>query len=365
MKRSRIFSVFSCIFAAVASAASSQSRADSGESLVELADCIVETDAATIDRKAPSVTHQILASDLGALNLPETAAALNHLPNVFVRQSFVGDKNALVSIRGTSNRQPGRTLVLADGMLLSNFLGTGFGNSPRWFLVAPEEIEKIAVSYGPYSPLYAGNAIGGAVLFTTKMPSRFLATAKTQFMAQTFNEYATGDTFTGHTAYLATGGKIGRYSFFAFVNRVDNDSQPMSFQTAGLSQTSAPGIEEVDTTGAIADLDPAGAPRIVYGSEGPTAATHDLFKLKLGVEIAPELHARYTVAWWINEENRLHPETCLRDAAGAPVDHPARRHVVLRRAERRPRAHARRGAGARVSPPPLRRAWFAECNWRY
>lgn len=315
VKPSRVF--LPSLFAAAASAAFSQSGPE--EPLVELADYIVETNAATIDRKAPSVAHQILASDLGALNLPETAAALNHLPNVFVRQRFVGDKNALVSIRGTSNRQPGRTLVLADGMLLSNFLGTGFGNSPRWFLIAPEEIEKIAVSYGPYSPLYAGNSIGGVVLFTTRMPAQSFVAAKGQLMAQTFREYATDETFTGRAAYVAAGGQAGRFSWFAFVNHLDNDSQPMSFQTVGLSQTSAPGSGEVDTTGAIADLDPAGAARLVYGSEGPTRAAHDLFKLKLAAQLTPVLHARYTVAWWVNEEDRLHPETYLRDAAGNPV----------------------------------------------
>ena len=152
------------------------------ESIVVLDDYLVETNPATYNQKAPAVTHQMLGPDLAALNLPETGDALQHLPNLFIRKRFVGDKNALTSIRGTSNRQPGRTLVLADGIALSNFLGTGFGNSPRWFLIAPDEIEKIAVSYGPYSSLYAGNSIGNTVLFTTKLPAAFHASARTQLL---------------------------------------------------------------------------------------------------------------------------------------------------------------------------------------
>jgi len=289
------------------------------ERVIELGDYIVETKAATVDRKAPSVTHQILAADLAGLNLPETGAALNYLPNVFIRQRFIGDKNSLMSIRGTSNRQPGRTLVLADGMLLSNFLGTGFGNSPRWFLLAPEEIEKIAVSYGPYSSLYAGNSIGGTVLFTTKMPAQSFVAAKGQYIVQDFSEYATKATFPGRTAYVAGGGSVGRLSFFGFFNRLDNDSQPMSFNTINVSQTAAPGTGAAATEGGINDVDPSNVARIVYGSEGPTEAVHDLYKVKLGWEFSPELHARYTVAYWINAENRSDPETYLRDTTGSEV----------------------------------------------
>lgn len=292
--------------------------ANASETIVKLEDYIVETNPATFDQKAPAVTHQLVAADLAALNLPETGDALQHLPNLFLRKRFIGDKNALTSIRGTSNRQPGRTLVIADGMVLSNFLGTGFGNSPRWFLIAPEEIEKIAVSYGPYSSLYAGNSIGGTVLFTTKLPTSFHAAARAQWFVNDFSEYGTREAYRGHSAYVSVGDRRGGFSYFAFYNHLANDSHPMSFNTINVAQTVAAEPDAPVATGSFTETNFEGAPWIVYGSQGPTASVHDLVKLKLGYDIGAALHLRYTAAWWRNEEDNLAPETYLRGGTGEP-----------------------------------------------
>ncbi|WP_404423934.1 TonB-dependent receptor [Nibricoccus sp. IMCC34717] len=310
---------FTLAATAVAAPLCLRGEATASLDLVHLDDYLVETNASTFRLKAPAVTHQVLRDDLQALNLPETGDALQYLPNVFIRKRFIGDKNALTSIRGTSNRQPGRTLVLADGIPLSNFLGTGFGNSPRWFLVAPDEIEKIAVSYGPYSALYAGNSIGGTVLFTTSMPSAFTGTARGQWFTQNFREYGTRRDFVGRTGYVAAGDRRGRFSWLAFANHLENDSHPMTFAAVNTSQTSASGSGAVDTTGAFTDRDPTGAARILYGSAGPTEAIHDLFKLKLGCALSDDTHLRYTLIYWKNQENTLAPESYLRDSAGNPV----------------------------------------------
>ncbi|MDX2186077.1 MAG: TonB-dependent receptor [Opitutaceae bacterium] len=287
--------------------------------VVHLDDYLVETNPATYRLKAPAVTHQIMGDDLRALNLPETGDALQHLPNLFIRKRFIGDKNALTSIRGTSNRQPGRTLVYADGILLSNFLGTGFGNSPRWFLVAPEEIEKIAVSYGPYSAIYAGNSIGGTVLFTTKLPSKLTSTVRVQSFVQNFTEYGTDRDYVGRSFYASVGDRKGRLSYFAFLNRLENDSHPMTFATVNESQTTAGGQGALATTGALRDTDFSGNARLVYGSAGSTEAIHDLLKLKLGLDVTESLHLRYTAMYWQNQEKSLSPETYLHDSAGQPV----------------------------------------------
>ncbi len=308
-----------CFSALAATAVALRAQpADPGGPL-RLDDYLVETNSATYQLKAPSVTHQLLRADLAALNLPETGDALQYLPNLFIRKRFIGDKNSLTSIRGTSNRQPGRTLVLADGIMLSNFLGTGFGNSPRWFLIAPEEIEKIAVSYGPYSALYAGNSIGGTVLFTTTMPTAYTASAKVQYFSEDFSEYATRGTYTGKTAYVAAGDRYGKFSWFAFFNHLDNDSQPMQFGTVNVSATAAPGTGGTAVTGAVTDTDFSGNARIIYGAYGPTEAKHDTLKAKFGYDFSDTTHLRYSVIYWANREDNLAPDTYLRDAAGNPV----------------------------------------------
>lgn len=304
-------------FAASATAATFDST-DPGE-ILRLDDYLVETNPATFDRKAPAVTQQVLASDLKELNLATTVGALRNLPNLFIRERFIGDKNSPVGIRGTSNRQTGRTVVLADGVLLSNFLGTGFGNSPRWFLIAPEEIEKAAVIYGPFSALYPGNSIGGTVLFTTKMPTQPEAEAKGQYFFHHFKEFGTDDDLHGSTAFVSVGGSAGKLSYYGFYNHLDNLSAPTQFWTINNSATTAPASGATVATGAVTDRDFSGNARIIYGAEGPTKAVHDLFKVKLGYELSPVLHVRYTLAYWTNQENLDSPETYLRDASGADV----------------------------------------------
>jgi iron complex outermembrane receptor protein len=289
------------------------------EPAVLLDDYLVETRTATLHQKAPAVTQQLLALDLQGQNLATTAEALRNLPNIFIRERFIGDKNSPLGIRGTSNRQTGRTLVFADGVLLSNFLGTGFGNSPRWFLLSPEEIAKVAVIYGPFSALYAGNSLGGTVLFSTAMPTQFTATAKGQYFTHHFKEFGTNENLHGTSAFLSVGDRIGKLGYYAFYNHLDNDSASTQFWTINRSVTDLPGSGGTRATGALTDTDFSGNDRIIFGAEGPTEAMHDLFKLKLDYAFAPYLHLRYTGAYWINQENRTAPETYLRDGNGAEV----------------------------------------------
>ena len=78
------------------------------------------------------------------------------------------------------------------------------------------------------------------MLFTTKMPTQFTTSAKVQLISEAFNEYGTRGTFNGETAYLSVGDKIGRFSYFGFINHLKNDSQPMQFNTVNVSQTTGP-----------------------------------------------------------------------------------------------------------------------------
>ncbi len=82
------------------------------------------------DVVAPSAT--VTRADLSHINLSTTEEAFKHVPNLHVRQRFIGDNNSVVSVRSASTRQSARILVYADGLLLSNFLGSDFTFAPRW-----------------------------------------------------------------------------------------------------------------------------------------------------------------------------------------------------------------------------------------
>ena len=68
--------------------------------------------------------------------------------------------------------------MYADGILLSNLLGNGASYTPRWGLVSPDEIERVAVLYGPFSAAYPGNSVGAVVGYVTRMPKAFEAHVK-------------------------------------------------------------------------------------------------------------------------------------------------------------------------------------------
>jgi iron complex outermembrane receptor protein len=208
----------------------------------------------TRDQTRPAASYKIEGGQLDLINLANTEDALKYAPNVFVRKRFIGDQNGALTVRGTHTAQSARSLVLADGLVLSNFLGSGHGFSPRWGLVAPEEIESVEVTYGPYSSLYGGNSLGGVVLFTTGFPSGPLATAKASFFFNDYNQYGTDKIFQGNQAAVAVGNRSGRFTWFAFYNRLKNESNPTDFRTLlQANTTTAPGGTPV--TGAISDPD--------------------------------------------------------------------------------------------------------------
>ena len=92
------------------------------------------------------------------INATDSEDALKYLPSLLVRKRYIGDYNhAVLSTQASGTGNPARSMVYADGILLSNCLGNGPTNTPRWGLVTPEEIERVDVLYGPFSAAYPGN----------------------------------------------------------------------------------------------------------------------------------------------------------------------------------------------------------------
>jgi hypothetical protein len=54
----------------------------------------------------------------------------------------------VLSTRASGIGNPARSMVFADGILLSNYLGNGATNAPRWMTVTPEEIERVDAAAG-------------------------------------------------------------------------------------------------------------------------------------------------------------------------------------------------------------------------
>ena len=134
----------------------------------------------------PATTESVTAAQMAeTINVMNTEDALKYLPSLIVRKRNFGDQQAPLATRTSGLGQSARSLIYADGLLLSSLIGNNNSSaSPRWALVAPEEIERIDVMYGPFSAAYPGNSMGAVVEITTRMPDKFEAGAKVQGAAQ-------------------------------------------------------------------------------------------------------------------------------------------------------------------------------------
>ena len=253
-----------------------------------------------------------------SINATDSQDALKYFPSLLVRKRYIGDYNhAVLSSRASGTGNSARSMVYADGILLSNYLGNGAAYTPRWGLVAPEEIERVDVLYGPFSAAYAGNSVGAVVDYVTRMPKQFEANAKLSTFSQNFKLYGTDSTYGGTQASASLGNKNGDWSWFANVNRTQSASQPLVFATRTLS-AAAPVAGAQVVSGAAQGLNTTNTPIVILGGSTQYNTTQDHAKVKLADDFTPTVRASYALGYWKNtSENRS--QSYLRNAAGTPV----------------------------------------------
>ena len=252
------------------------------------------------------------------INATDAEDALKYLPSLLVRKRYIGDYNhAVLSTRASGTGNSARSMVYADGILLSNYLGNGATFAPRWGMVSTEQIERVDVLYGPFSAAYGGNSVGAVVDYVTRMPTRFEAHAKLTLTHQPFELYGSSDSYQGKQASIALGDRRGAWSWYVDVNRTDSDGQPLTFPTRLLS-AGTPGKAGVPVTGAVAGLDRTDKDWYLLGAATQYHTVQDQFKAKLAYDFSPTLRATYTFGLWRNDSEGR-PTTYLRDAAGQPV----------------------------------------------
>lgn len=208
----------------LASASAAQAQDVATERLVESI-----TVTGVREREAtPQTTASQTREELRAQNLVNPEDALRYVPNLTIRKRYIGDRNALIGGRSFSTLQAPRALVLMDGYLLSNFLGRF--DAPRWNMIAPEEIERVDVLYGPFSAIYPGNSIGTTVLVTTRKPERFDLSLRTTGFSQRHDEYGLSGDYGGYQLSAYAGDRLDSGAWWSLaVNRQDAMSQPMQY----------------------------------------------------------------------------------------------------------------------------------------
>ena len=293
------------------------------DSAADVETIIVSGQRRKLSAELPGASAGVTGTELRERLFVNTEDALKHLPDLTIRKRFVGDRNALIGGRSHGTLQPPRGLVYADGVLLSNFLGRF--NAPRWNMVAPEEISRVDVLYGPYSALYPGNSIGTTVLITTRDPEQLTASGRMQVFSQTYEGYGYEDDYGGRQYSAFAGNRWGDWSGTLGINRLENKSQPMQYATGTLCvpdptatppRTCPTGVE---VTGAILDRDPRNQPRLILGPDGGSLEDNvqNQIKTKLAYD-SESFRVDAQLGYWVNDFDR-EGLSFLRDASGATV----------------------------------------------
>jgi iron complex outermembrane receptor protein len=271
----------------------------------------------SLPTQIPTTIEGITKEDIERdINATDAEDALKYLPSLLVRKRYIGDYNhAVLSTRASGTGNSARSMVYADGILLSNYLGNGATFAPRWGIISPEEIERVDVLYGPFSAAYGGNSVGAVVDYVTRMPTRFEAHAKLTLTHQPFKLYNTNDHYDGKQGSFELGDRQGAWSWWLALSRTDSEGQPLTFPTraanAPLSSAGTP------VTGAVAGLDRTNNPWYLLGTATQYHTVQDQLKAKLAYDFSPTMCATYTFGLWRNDSEGR-PTTYLRDAAGQP-----------------------------------------------
>lgn len=266
----------------------------------------------------PTTAASVTATDLqDQVNAVTTEDSLKYLPNIFVRRRHIGDTQAPISTRTSGVGSSARSLIYADGVLLSALIANNNSiGSPRWGMVSPQEIARIDVLYGPFAAAYAGNSIGAVVEIATRMPETFEASLKTGFSLQNFSQYATKDTYPTYQFAATAGDRIEKFAWFLAANHLVSKSQPLAYVTA--TRPANPSASGTRVTGAFADTNRTGAAIVELGAGGLERQIQDNFRLKLAYDFAPNIRATYAAGVFLHDD-KSGIETYLRDGAGAPV----------------------------------------------
>src|SRR5262249_13431139 len=158
---------------------------------------IVVNGVATVTVQTPATVETRDAEEIHeTTSVINAEDSLRYFPNIIVRKRHVGDTQAPITTRTSGGGASARSLIYADGVLLSALIGNNNSNaSPKWGMVAPEEISSISVLYGPFSAAYPGNSIGAVVEIATRMPDKFEGMAELSGSLQDFSQYSTSDQY--------------------------------------------------------------------------------------------------------------------------------------------------------------------------
>lgn len=256
------------------------------------------------------------------VNIVDTEDAVKYLPSIFIRKRNYGDTQPVMATRSWGVGSSARSLVYGDGVLLTALVANNNTiGAPRWGLIAPEEIERIDILYGPFSAAYPGNSMGAVMEIATRMPKTFEASVNTTAARQDFDLYGTSKTFSSRQFSATLGNRSGAFSWWLSGNQADSYAQPLTYVTTStalpLAGTTG-GYKEWTRIAGTPGATAASQVGNVLGATGLLHTNQDNLKFKAAFDLTSWLTASYTLGLWRND-GHADVQTYLNTAAGQPT----------------------------------------------
>lgn len=232
------------------------------------------------------------------INIVDSQDAVKYMPSLFVRKRNNGDTDSVLETRTWGINSSARSLVYADDLLLTPLINNNNGNgSPRWGLVAPEEIERVDFLYGPFSAQYAGNSMGGVLKYTTRMPEKLTATAKNITNFMDWSQYGEQKFLVNNVTQLFVGDKINDFMWNVSGNWQRGSQNPLTYVLNNTPNQAT----FLATPGAFDLGGKFNQPVGIIGSTGNLVNDQVQGKAKFAYDINTKTRATYTLGFYSND----------------------------------------------------------------
>ncbi|MBV1692029.1 TonB-dependent receptor [Novosphingobium sp. G106] len=309
---SRFFLSTSGLAALLAASAPAFADTNDEDSGHDLASDIVVTgrleDRSLHELKTPALGVGIDGRQIAAINAINAEDAVRYAPALVVRKRFIGDANATLSFRNMHSTQTPRALVTVDGFNISNFLGADFDTAPKWGVLAPDDIARAEIIYGPTSARYSGNSMGGTLLLKTRDITASAARLSTQVFSQNYKYYKTDEDLFGWAVDAGFDFTLGSRGGLSISYRhFENKGQPMEWRTVNASSPfGSQGIVDKELS------------FLRIGAQDSTVdSSEDQLRMRGQYDLGGGWALHGLAALFAKREDTLHPKTFLRDASGA------------------------------------------------
>jgi len=264
----------------------------------------------------PTSKFKVDRTEIDNINTISIEDTVRYSPGLEIRRRYIGDPNGVISMRGNGNFQTARHMLFVDGFPLHSMLRTQFNGAPQWNFVAPDETDHVDITYGPFSPKYSGNAMGGVIEITSRQPQNEEWALQTTGWVQDWKFGESEGNAPGYKTFFAHGNKVGKLSYYMFYNRLETQTQPTDLIEKNGVTTGGAGTA---VTGAVNFIDPRVRDSIAFSDDGEESSINDLFKMKMNYDFSPQLKLRGLIGFLDRHRDQLNVNNYLRTAGGNKI----------------------------------------------